>query len=251
MNNTHYLNTTLQYYESWLGKSRCLSDGIALQYIYTNERNIKQAGYSSCSDLYIWIQPNKSVISYGDAALPEINKLKQTIIANVDINELSSIINNVYGVNVNHNIKYVFYELQNIVGKQPKTLTEEDYTDYERFFLDCFPGSDISWLKEYFDYMVELGYCVGIYENSKITSCTDAPSMPYMFDKVQEIGINTISQYQGKGYASTVCIKAAENILNSGKVPQWSTTINNIASQRLAEKVGFIKLSDVFTITMR
>lgn len=39
-----------------------------------------------------------------------------------------------------------------------------------------------------------------------------------------------------------------EEALNQGKIPLWSTGVHNTASQKLAEKVGFIKLADVLTL---
>lgn len=39
-----------------------------------------------------------------------------------------------------------------------------------------------------------------------------------------------------------------EEALNQGEIPLWSTGVHNTASQKLAEKVGFIKLADVLTL---
>jgi predicted GNAT family acetyltransferase len=74
--------------------------------------------------------------------------------------------------------------------------------------------------------------------------------MPYMSDEVQEIGINTLSNYRGRGYATIACQGSINEILKNGKIPQWSTSITNIASQKLAEKLGFVKLGDVITLTI-
>ncbi len=71
-----------------------------------------------------------------------------------------------------------------------------------------------------------------------------------MPDEVQEIGINTLSDYRGKGYATVLCQSCANEIIKNGKVPQWSTAIDNVVSQKLAERVGFVKLADVITVTI-
>ena len=81
-----------------------------------------------------------------------------------------------------------------------------------------------------------------------VPSATTA--MPYMENEVQEIGINTISDFRGKCCAVQSAIVCAENIIKSGKCPQWSCSADNTASSRLAEKVGFTKLSDVLTLTI-
>ena len=40
------------------------------------------------------------------------------------------------------------------------------------------------------------------------------------------------------------------NEIGNKKAPQWSTPSSNIASQKLAEKAGFVKLADVLTLVM-
>ena len=62
--------TTYEYYENWLGESGCLSVNETSKFIYSNERNVKQLGYPSQSDLYVWLQRDRLVVSYGDAAKP-------------------------------------------------------------------------------------------------------------------------------------------------------------------------------------
>ncbi|MDE5891632.1 MAG: GNAT family N-acetyltransferase [Acetatifactor sp.] len=80
-------------------------------------------------------------------------------------------------------------------------------------------------------------------------SCTDAPGMSYMAEDVQEIGIHTLQEYRGRGYALTACSKCIQEILNHHKVPMWSTTIGNTASRKLAEKIGFAEFAEVIYIT--
>jgi len=239
---------TIAYYEALLGQQNCLSDNNTTHFIHSQERNIQQPGFSSRFDIYCWVQPGKIVISYGDAAQPQINQLKQAITANHGVNEIKSLLSNIYSRETKHNIKYIFKG-----GGQPsqiKATTITDYIHYRNFFLSCFPGSKIDWLEEYFIQMVQFGHCVGIYEDDCIVSCTDGPSMPYMTDKVQEIGINTLPKYKGRGYATIACVKMAENIVANKKVPQWSTSSSNTASQKLAEKVGFDRLADVLSLTL-
>lgn len=250
MNRIDFNATTLSYYEAWIGKEGCLSDNDYIQFVYSDERNKRQTGYSSCSDLYIWIQPDKFIISYGDAAKGKIQNLKERFSGEPDISTAKQIISEIYGCNVNHNIKYVLLNPSQSLKPEAKTLKKDDYDDYEAFFLRCFPDNNVDWLKEYFNDMVHNNYCVGMYVDGIIVSCTDAPSMPYMANRVQEIGINTICEYRGKGYAAAVCEKAIYNILVNGKVPQWLTTVVNIASQKLAERISFVKLADVLTISL-
>jgi hypothetical protein len=244
-----YSAITLSYYEKWLGQQACLSSDKNIQFIYSAERNVQQIGYPTCIDMYCWIQQNKIVVSYGDKVESKIGKLKEIVTVPKTPIEMTAILSDIFDNKINHNIKYVHKGTNRPVSAKAKTLCANDYADYEAFFLRCFPGNN-DWLQEYFDEMVLHGHCVGAYEDGIIVSCTDGPTMPYMSEKVQEIGINTLPEYGGRGYATAVCVKAAENILANGKVPQWSTGVDNIASQKLAESVGFAKISDILTVTL-
>ena len=88
-----------------------------------------------------------------------------------------------------------------------------------------------------------------MFADDRLVSCTDVPGMPYMVGDVQEIGINTLHEYRGRGYASAACIKCIQEILNHHKVPLWSTTIGNTASRKLSEKIGFTEFAEVIYIT--
>lgn len=74
--------------------------------------------------------------------------------------------------------------------------------------------------------------------------------MPYMNDKIAEIGVNTLPDFYGKGYATECCKKCISNILENDLCPIWSTSSDNLASQALAEKIGFEKVADVITLTL-
>ena len=193
---------------------------------------------------------DKIIVSYGDKAKPQIEILRDSVDAFKSIEDLKSTLKTIYGKDVGHNIKYVFN------GKKTddcsaKVLGKNDYQEYENFFKNANPKcSNLDWLRAYFEEMICGNLCLGAYEGSILVSCTDAPGMPYMSDEVQEIGINTLSDYRGRGYATIACQGSVNEILKNRKVPQWSTNISNIASQKLAEKLGFVKLGDVITITI-
>ena len=55
---------------------------------------------------------------------------------------------------------------------------------------------------------------------------------------------------RGFGAAAAAGIACAKSILAGGRVPQWSTGIGNVASQKTAARVGFFKLADVLTATL-
>ncbi len=56
-----------------------------------------------------------------------------------------------------------------------------------------------------------------------------------------EAGVSTVESYRGRGFGSGVTRKWASMVRNAGVVPFYSTSWENIASQRLADHVGFVQ----------
>jgi RimJ/RimL family protein N-acetyltransferase len=104
-------------------------------------------------------------------------------------------------------------------------------------------------LRDYFSDCLSSGFSYGVEFDGKFVSVTDAPTMPYMADTVQEIGINTHPKFYGKGYASVACLAMIEALLSRGLCPMWSTTADNLSSQALAKRVGFEPLAKTKLIT--
>lgn len=98
--------------------------------------------------------------------------------------------------------------------------------------------------------MAQNHICIGVYADAMLVSCTDAPDMPYMGAQVQEIGINTLREYRGKGYAAMACGSCIRELTCRHKTPLWSTEAGNQASRRLAEKPGFNEFAEVVSVTL-
>lgn len=246
----NYMRKTLEYYSKWLGDDQILlRDFEEVQYVYTSERNEPQYGYGRAFDLYIFIKGDKIIVSYGDKTKDKITVLKKNLNIDMSANDIGLMIRKIFGKEPVHHIKYVISNI-NTVDNKAMVLNKEHYIKYADFFKKCNPNcSNIDWLEEYFYEMCQDNLCIGAFDGEVLVCCSDAPGMPYMSNEVSEIGINTLSEYRGKGYATSVCKQCICEILRNGKVPQWSTSADNIASQRLAEKIGFTKLADVITLT--
>ena len=246
-----YKYITEEYYSKWIGRDEILHEPLSkVTLLNSQERNVIQYGYSQQFDVYIFCRQNSIYFSYGDKVLPYIEQIKEHIASTVNEETVKQIVEQSFGKPLKHSIKYLYTSCKNI-SSIAIPLKIDEYDKYLEFFKSVHPNcKNTDWVEEYFAEMVEEGLCCGIYENRLLVSCTDAPSMPYMEREVQEIGINTLPDYRGKGYAADVCILAINNIINNNKCPQWSTSIDNIASQKLAERVGFVKFADAFTITL-
>ncbi|MDE5620626.1 MAG: GNAT family N-acetyltransferase [Ruminococcus sp.] len=87
------------------------------------------------------------------------------------------------------------------------------------------------------------GYCIMEEENVVAWAFSAAISS----DEI-DIGIETRSEYRHMGLGAIVAEKMIQYILNQNKRPVWACNSINIPSQKLAEKLGFVKTSECFTI---
>jgi RimJ/RimL family protein N-acetyltransferase len=71
-----------------------------------------------------------------------------------------------------------------------------------------------------------------------------------MSNQTQEIGINTLSLFRGKGYGRYACLSCINAMMRADICPQWSTDIGNIASQKLAVSIGFEKYFDNLSMSL-
>ena len=246
----NFEDETYKYYSHWTGlKMDSQKKGWFLNYY--PERDIVPKGYSYSMDVYLLAADDLLVISYGNKAKTKIESIIDKINGNKNIDFIYLLFKDVFLTNVNRNIKYIF---KNKRGNTEKStvLNSDHWKLFIEFFKETHPNNkDYSWVKEYFTEIASKKYCHGIILDNKLVSATDTPDMPYMCESVQEIGINTVKEYWGKGYAREACISLIHELLSRNICPLWSTGIDNIASSRLAESVGFEKLADVFSVSIQ
>lgn len=87
------------------------------------------------------------------------------------------------------------------------------------------------------------GYCVVDGKNAASWAFSAAVS-----SKEIDIGIETAAGYQHLGLAAAVAKKMIEYCFEQHKKPVWACRSDNIASKSLAEKLGFVKISECWTI---
>jgi hypothetical protein len=242
---------TREYYATWLGTESDLLDEPGVFWVYNEIRNKQPDGYPNALDVYTFITPRTMIVSYGDKAAKMIPKMKDDLAVGMTTEEIRTVLEKAFLSDVQHHIKYVYTNGKSTAGNPAVMLTAHDYDAYLEFFKEANPGcKDTSWVKEYFLEIVAKGYCHGVFQDVKLASVTDAPDIPFMSDQTQEIGINTLPQYRGNGYAKFACLSCINAMLQAGICPQWSTVISNVASQKLAAGVGFEKLFDNLTVTI-
>lgn len=247
-----FAKITNEYYSKWLGVTPELIYKNGVIFIESPERDRQQLGYSCVFDVYTYVASNLIIISYSKRVSVQIEEVRKKIVAGMATKEVTSIMKNIFNKEVKSSIKFCY---ENSLNKIHPTiaikLIESDYPKYLQFFMTENPNANVDgWLEEYFNDICKSGLAFGIFEDDKLVSVTDAPAVPYMEDKIQEIGINTLSEYRRKGYAKLVTLGCIKSIIKNGKCPLWSCNTNNISSEKLAYSVGFRKLADVLTISI-
>ena len=244
------MNITREYYARWLGVAPEELSRQGVHFQYSTERNVTQKGYGQPYDVFLWITENRIIISYGDRAADKIHQLKDKLHFAMGTEEVSKIVQEVWGIVPRGNIKFVYGSPPEIWTKSHK-MTADDFALYKAFFLAYNPDcSDVSWLDEYYMDMLNIGFCYGEIISGRLVCMNDLPGMPYMENEVREIGINTLPEYRGQGLARRVCISCIHGMLQKNICPQWATASANEASFRLAYSIGFRKLADILTVTL-
>ena len=104
---------------------------------------------------------------------------------------------------------------------------------------------------DFSDWIDELDHiqpCMGVLEEGKVVSicCSVRKS-----SKAAEAGVETLAPYRGKGYAAHAVAGWAQAVKEKGRIPFYSTSWDNGASQRVAQKLGMIPFGADFNFFCR
>jgi RimJ/RimL family protein N-acetyltransferase len=247
-----YLAETKRYYAQWLSVDPKLLDKAGIFCLYSSERNKIQDGYNERLDFYAYISGQTIILTYGCRIKQEMAWIQDFFHYKDDLGEFKKNVKEKIGKNLYHDYKYYFNRLPlNINVSNARPLTQQDYPDFLRFFQELYPESEAeSWLPDYFNKLVAEEYVFGVYVGDKLVSASDSPSMPYMKESLVEIGINTLPEYRGKGYAKMVIASMLNHLINLSRVPIASCASSNLASQKLLEGTGFVKFAEVVSLSL-
>lgn len=246
---------TLDYYARFLGMESGGLGKPGLSLCPSGLRDKAVPGYPKPWDLVLFLLPGQAVISYGSRAADRIDRLAELLTADSSPTadstpqEAAKALEKVYGREPDRGLKFIFRKAAGDPGRA-RPLTGEDAPLFVRFFREATGAVQVDWVEEYFLEIAEKGYAFGVEEDGVLLSATDAPDMPFLGDRVQEIGIRTLPAARGKGYASQACAACARAMAERGICPMWSTSADNTASQRLAYHIGFEKLADTLAVTL-
>jgi len=80
------------------------------------------------------------------------------------------------------------------------------------------------------------GYAWGAFADDWLVSVA---CIFYVGERYEEIGVVTESEFRGLGLSAACAGKLCEDIQSRGRRPSWTTSPDNTASLRVAEKIGF------------
>lgn len=87
------------------------------------------------------------------------------------------------------------------------------------------------------------GYCITC--NHEIASWAFSAAVS---TKEIDIGIETNPEYKRQGLGMIVANKMIQYTIEQGKTPVWACHYKNAASEKLAQRLGFVKVSECFVI---
>lgn len=250
-----YLKKTQAYYSKWLAIETNHFNKKKVVFKRTLERDIVPSGYNTCFHLYCYISDHQICVSYSGCLDLEIEQIKtffKEVTSSPSIEEIKALMKNVFNGNLEHSIKFYYDTIpHNLETANAIQLTENEYSDYLVFFEKQYPDTQTDWVQDYYQALVDKGYCWGAYRDEILVSVTDTPIVPYMNDLIVDLGINTLQNYTHQGHAKTATGALIKHLIDHNKVPIWSCGDYNIASIALAHSLGFKKLADVLTFTIK
>ena len=67
----------------------------------------------------------------------------------------------------------------------------------------------------------------------------------YIHDDKLELGIETVEEFRGKGFAEYTCSALIDYCIENNFEPVWACRLENIGSYKLAQKIGFIPSAEI------
>lgn len=120
-------------------------------------------------------------------------------------------------------------------------LIDEDFLLNSRYDNIGFVMREIRQMWPSIDRFINRGFGFSLVTSSKVVSwCTSE----YMSKHRCGIGIETLQEHQNRGLATIAASAFVEHSLRRNIKPHWECNVENLASRRVAEKVGFVKEQD-------
>ena len=212
-----------------------------IQFVCTDERSLILKGFGCKYSIYILCKEDACTVAYS----PKYKSYFDELTKLTNAKDLITIINQSYPLKTYQLMEFVKERVFDY--KDARMLKKDDYPQFVTFFKKAYPSvSEIDWLKAYFEEKVDKELFFGYINDDELVAVCDAPDMPYMEGYIQHTGIVTLPEYRRKGYAKLCVALATHHHIQSGIVPQWECTLDNVASIELAKSIGYKEFAQAF-----
>lgn len=120
-----------------------------------------------------------------------------------------------------------------IVDPAVRELTTDDIGLLEAFEMD---GTDFGGLSV----LLNEGTVAAAVVDGQIVGSAHTTAQT---DRYADIGVGTNEQWRNRGFATSAASIVARRVQESGRIPVWSCGEDNLASLRVAQKLGFREVS--------
>lgn len=211
-----------------------------------NVNNIKTVLlWHYCGFAYLVGKPNDIFVDTAiKLMMREVKENQQRFILQVDNKQLEVFFKSQKGIansqRMNFDINRKKLPLDNLKVGEELSLKEVDEDILLNLKGRIIPSFSWSHPAQFLRY--GKGYCV-MHKND-VASCAFSAAIG---GNSIDIGVETNEKYRGLGLGKIVALQMVNYILSVGAQPVWACHINNIASRKLAESIGF-ELSNVHSI---
>lgn len=100
-------------------------------------------------------------------------------------------------------------------------------------------SDESSWISKTWGGAVGLaasGYAWGVFAGGRLAAVANSF---FLGDRYEEIGVVTEPEFRGQGLSVACAGRLCAEVHARGHIPSWTTSPDNVASRRVAEKLGF------------
>jgi len=126
-----------------------------------------------------------------------------------------------------------------------RQLREADVEAFVKLKLTLYPECDPECLATDILRNIRDGIAFGCFHEGQLVSVTEAPAIGHMQDLIEELGVDTLPEYRGRGYGKAVVSATTKAILDLGRIPVARIGAANEPALRLAASVGYEKYADI------
>ena len=256
MNTSDFLQTTKQYYANRLSVPVSQLNKMGIYCCYAPTRD-KEIDIRFRADFYGFLSGGTAVLTYGERIQDKADRLRQYFEESRSLETFRDVLLREMGIELQHEYAYYFDRLPTGVDtSQVKNLYVDDVSAFGEFMQVLNPEMSARnkiYMVDYFLHeMVDAPHrAFGIYVDDELVSVANTVTVPHVTEEVAvEVDVVTVPDYRGRGYATMVVVALLQEMVEEERVPIVSCLSTNVASQQLAEKVGFVKFADVISFSL-